>query len=499
MTDDRGGTAAALVVHLHAHLPEVRGPAPHAFEDWYFEALQGSYLPLLQVLKGWAEDAVPARLSLSLSAPLLAMLRDPELNHRAEDRWQRCLTLVRREPVPDPEGLAHGYERALTLRRAFPDPCAALAELEEAGVVELGTTGVSHGFLPFLDAVDSGLVNAQVELAVRRHAAVFGRPPAGFWVPECAWTPRLDRVLAEHRVAYGFCEADGARDAVFGTAQPMVTPSGPVVFPRDPEAARDVWDPSVGYPSHAAHRDFHRDLGRELEPEVLRRYGLPADHRPLNLKAWAVSGSEDKQPYDRTRALDVVADQAQAFLAGRTAMAQRFSRATGRPAVITAPYDAELFGHWWAEGPEFLDQAARTSPSSLRWSRPSDVIRSGLAFERRGPRLGSWGQEGYGRTWLGFDNAWVQDEVAASGRAVLRMARAQDPRTEAAAEHHLLACASDWPFILRAGSHVDAVTARIRAHARAALRVEKGEDLPVLGTFGSIDPQAFLRSPNRSE
>ncbi|MGF1508839.1 MAG: hypothetical protein ACFB9M_04965 [Myxococcota bacterium] len=482
---------AALLVHLHAHLPDVRGPVALSFEDWYFEALQGCYLRLLDVLTGWARDEVPAAVGLSVSPPLVAMLSDTALNARAEDRWRRCLQLLSREPLPQRDWLASSFEQALALRQAFPEPIKTLRSLEDAGVVELATTGASHGFLPFLRSVHPALVEAQVEIAVRRHTAVFGRSPAGFWVPECAWTKDLDEILADRHIAYSFCEADGADGAVFGAAQPLMTEAGPVVFPRDPGCARDVWDPHDGFPAHPSQREFHRDAGMEIEHESLVSAGLPADGRPLNLKVWAVTGSDVKEPYQPDVAQQTVANQVQAFVQARVDSGQDFHRQTGRPAVFTAPFDAELFGHWWYEGPSFLDKLARHSRPGLALLKPSEVIRSQLSFETRGPRLGSWGEGGFSRTWLGFDNAWVQDEVAASGRTVMRMAETDHPNAPLAAEHHLLACASDWPFILRAGSHVESVTSRVRFHSRAVRRLEAGETVEGRGTFGAIDVGVF--------
>ena len=485
-----------LVVHLHAHLPDVRAPGDWA-EDWYFGAVFDAYLPLLDIAEGWLRDGVAARVSLSISPPLVAMMEDVELAARCEARLRGLRALahdrVQRGAAPR-EAWRFFFEIAERRLHRFErthgrDLLTALRGLEAAGVLELGTSSASHAYLPFLAAIDPALVDAQIAVGVRRHARCFGPAPTGFWLPECAYVAGLDAWLDRAGIGHFFVDAHAVRGAVLGTAAPLLTPAGLVAFPRDVECAVRVWSPEHGYPTDPRYREFHRDIGRELDADQLARAGLPSDGRPLGVKLHRITdrrlGAQAKAPYapsDGQRAAEEHADDFVRALAGR---ARAFRAETGRAAVIVAPYDAELFGHWWFEGPVFLDRLARTlavSRSLQLWSG-ADVVRARPRLERREPAETSWGRGGFASTWLTPRNHWVQDRIADASRRMLHAARRhaesgasaiEDAWLNAMAEATLNIAASDWPFLMTAGTFSDYAERSVQASFQQFEAAERG-------------------------
>ena len=438
-----------LVLHLHAHLPECRPARPGGvdFEDWFFEALRGSYLRLLSIFEGWAEDGLGARLSLSVSAPLLSMLEDEALLDRARQRWRRSAAFARSLTLPLEltEFLAQGFERAV---EQSTDVVGRLRRLE-GEVLDLVATGASHALLPFARAVDRRWVDAQLGIGQARLRRA-GLAPVGFWLPECGADGETGQHLGAHRVPFSFLEGAPGPEG-----SPFQAPEGTAFFPRSLSVATEIWDPGEGCPGAAPYREFHRDLASSSAPEALERFGLPADGRPLDLKIWSIDGAF----HSMERALHQAAADAARFWSRR--------RQEGVPAV--APFDAELFGHWWYEGPLFLDRLAR-DPAAGRIVSAADLLRDGVPLPVRAPRPGTWGQHGFGRTWLGPDNAWIQDRIMAASRRFFELQDLEEARRRL--PHMLGLMASDWPFILRAGAYLDAIPRRIQDHLEAVMGPE---------------------------
>ncbi len=494
-----------VVLHLHAHLPDVRRPDDWA-EDWFHQAVVETYLPLIERAESWLRDGIEARVGVSVSPPLAAMLSDPELVRRTDRRLEALIRLSR-GLVSDAtfgktlrhlgETLEHRQHRFRSHGLCLTE---ALKRLEEAGLLELGTSGASHGLFPLLWSLDPGLVRSQLRVAMRRHRRLFGRDPTGFWLPECAYGEALDGALWEEGVSHFFVEAHAAEGAAFGTYSPLLCSSGAVAFPRDPECAIRVWGPEVGYPGDVRYREFHRDLGRELMPSRLEDAGLPGDGRPLGLKVHRVTdrrmAARDKRIYDPVEGQRAAEEHAEDFVQMLSVRARSFRERTGRPAVITAPFDAELFGHWWFEGPLFLDRVVRrlARHRSLVLASAADVIATRPPLEQRSPRASTWGRGGHSGTWLNPSNHWVQDEVADAARRLRDAIRRSDSNPDierlldAMTQELLGMTASDWPFLMTGGAFADYAERRVQAHVEAFSRLEAGLIAPESGaTSGSLD------------
>lgn len=521
-----------LILVLHAHLPWVRHPEhPDALEeDWLYEAITETYLPLLALGRRWMQDNLQSRVTLSVSPPLLQMWADPLLMMRYRARLERLIALAEAEQqTGDPERapLAAYYAelwRGLsTLERSLEGGLiGGLVELDRAGVIELCTSAATHAFLPFFSG-SPGYVAGQIELGARTFERHVGRRPRGLWLPECGYSPGIDRALAAAGIEWTFLDTHGVERAdprpLYGVGLPIVSPAGVSFFGRDPESARQVWSADEGYPGDGRYREFHRDAGWDLPAERLQGLILPDGTRRLvGLKYHRITDRTlplgEKALYQPALTQEVVRAQAQHFVAARIAAGQGFEAEHGRPSAPAALYDAELFGHWWFEGPTWLDQVVRLSQGNLQIVSPSQVLAGSEAFQVATPAQSSWGDRGYGAVWLNEKNAWIWPplhDAVAQLSALLDAGAPRDPlerRALAQLTRELcLASASDWPFILTTGTMVPYAERRVRLHLgrfqelrQALMSGRLGEsalaaleqDDPI---FPDLDPRIF-RSPS---
>ena len=294
-------------------------------------------------------------------------------------------------------------------------------------MLDLITCGATHGYLPLLRESPEA-VRAQLLTAVREHQRLLGQRPLGIWLPECAYYEDLDRVLAQCGLRYSLLDGHGLLHALprprFGVYAPICSPAGVAFFGRDSESTLPVWSASQGYPGDGAYREFHRDLGWDLPAASLLARGI-RDRRPLGLKLHRVTAQgcplEQKQPYDPERAAEKLKEHAESFLRGRSVQMQRLAATIEQPPLLVAPFDAELFGHWWFEGPRFLAELFRRGPDlEVSFSHLREVLSQDRALQVCRPSPSSWGQGGYHDYWLNDTNAWVVAEWQRASRAMVR-------------------------------------------------------------------------------
>ncbi len=483
-----------LCLVLHAHLPFIRHPEYDQFleETWLFEAVAETYLPLLRLLDRLAEDRVPARLALSLSPTLLGMLADDLLRERCRlylksrldlaqkevhrtryDRTFHRLALFYREYY---SAALHDYTR-----RYGSDLARAFRRLRDAGLLDLLTTAATHAYLPLLRAVPAA-VHAQVAVGAQAFRKAFGCAPRGMWLPECGYYPGLEEVLAAHGLRYFCLETHGLLHAQpgprHGVLAPVRCPNGVAAFGRDPESSRQVWSAAEGYPGDFDYRDFYRDVGFDLDLNYLQPY-LPAPpaRSATGFKYYRITGpTGPKEPYDPARARHKAELHARHFL--ETKREQLARQGPGRPAApcIVAPFDAELFGHWWFEGAHWLEtllRAAARPDSGLALATPADCLAGRSDLETVTPSASSWGMNGYNEYWLNDETDYLYPYLHAAAERMQSLAHARARRPPAArvrralnqaARNLLLAQSSDWPFIMKAATNVDYARKRVRDH-----------------------------------
>ena len=309
---------------------------------------------------------------------------------------------------------------------------AAFRRLEDAGRLEILTCGATHGFLPLMQMYPEA-VRAQVAVAVAHHRRHFGRDPAGIWLPECGYFPGLDRYLAEQGIRFFFVDTHGVTDATprprFGVYAPIYTPTGPAAFARDPESSMQVWSAESGYPGDPDYREFYRDVGWDLDFDYVKEYVQPTGQRKnVGIKYFRITGkTAHKQPYDPARARERAAQHAGNFLFNRERQIEHLSsRMAGTRPIVVSPYDAELYGHWWYEGPMFIDFLIRKVAFDQRLFRlatPGDYLRENPEQQVATPPLCSWGAGGYAGVWLDGSNDWVYRHLHKAAERMIALAR----------------------------------------------------------------------------
>ncbi|MEK0448290.1 MAG: hypothetical protein RL088_558 [Verrucomicrobiota bacterium] len=490
-----------LAILLHAHLPFVRHPEHAHFleEDWLFEAITESYLPLTSMLYRLAEEGVPFRIAMTVTPTLGAMLRDPLLLARYDASLERLIAFAeseaRRLSGAGAEAARFSLLRLFRMRQWWNeigrDIPGALAGLQQHGL-ELVACAATHGFLPLMAL--RGSVKAQIAHGVSAHRAMFGCEPAGFWLPECAFSPGLDECLAEQGIRWTALDSHGLmrahpspRNAVWN---PVFMPSGVAAFGRDRESARQVWNAADGFPGHADYREFYRDAGWDAPLESARPFLPDGVRKFTGLKLHRITGREEKDYYNRAAAMRTAEAHAEQFVAGCAARIAELRDCLDAPPVIFAPFDAELFGHWWFEGPEWLEMVLRKCSAAQRvpLTSPAAYLAEHDTHQIVEPVASSWGDGGHWGVWLDPVNAWIYRDLHAAERTVARIARdarrsggvlqAKERALRQLVRELFLAQSSDWAFLMKAGTAREYSERRVRGHlanvAALAWQIDSG-------------------------
>jgi 1,4-alpha-glucan branching enzyme len=530
--------AGFLTFTLHAHLPYVinHGTWPHGIE-WLHEAAAETYLPLLRVLKNLERDHIRFNCNLNLSPILLEQLAHPVFLSEFPHYLNRKIVAAREDEAFFLQaGEHHLVETARFWQRFFSQALEdfnafdgnivqAFRHFNDSGLIDIITCGATHGYMPLLGTDES--VRAQVRTAVATHIRHIGKHPKGIWVPECGYRPAgfwsypvdnadgsstapgfnrvgIEQVLSESDIEFFFVDthlveeservpspyAPLLRDFKTGQQpehlnghnieQPNHTSQrslyqpyyvGPTngadarsypatVFPRDPRTGVQVWSGETGYPGDAAYLDFHK-----------KRW--PGGHR-----YWCVTGSGvdmgNKQPYYPQQAAERVKVHAHHF----THLVHEALNADLNdtvPPILCAPFDAELFGHWWFEGAQWLEAVAR----NLHDLSSGIELISCAEYLERYPRAGSiamhegsWGAEGTNQVWMNPETSWTYTHIYPAELYTRDVCTADHWRNSATGiriaqqlcRELLLLESSDWQFLITTGAARDYAEARFLIH-----------------------------------
>src|SRR5438094_240614 len=546
--------ASPFALVLHTHLPMVvnHGRWPHG-SDWLCEAAFECYLPLLETAHRLVADGISPKWTINLSPVLTEQLASPEFQKELSfyhDNIRRACTESRehftRAGQKEIVRLTHFWEEFFERmwemhRRIGGDIPGTFADLQRAGHVEIITCAATHGYLPLLGRDES--IHLQLRTAVETHRRHFGRAPRGIWLPECAYRPRyewtpptgrdsgrdrrmrpgIEELLAQHGIEYFVADSHlvGAGQPVFlyrdhiplkeGRGEPLATmpsaearsPYAPyrvasrggtghaVAFFRDPRSTLQVWSREHGYPGEYAYLEFHKK------------------HFPGGLRFWRITdNSQDlgkKIVYDPALAAEKAQSHARHFVA----LVKDTLQVAGaqRPAVVCSPYDAELFGHWWFEGPQWLDHVVR------------GMQRDGVVAATLGEALaavstpstvalpeGSWGEGGDHRVWLNRETEWTWDRVySAEAEWVEHLAAGVGghpdlARVLAQATRELLLLeASDWQFLITTGAARDYAERRVAEHYAEFKRLSEMANTLRGGEPLSVEAANTLRRLERED
>ena len=521
-------SSAFLTFTLHAHLPYVvnHGTWPHGIE-WLHEAAAETYLPLLRVLANLERDGIALHCNLNLSPILLEQLAHPVFKSDFPHYVERKIVAAREDEAYFLSvGEFHYAELARFWHKYFTDALHDFEALDrdiikgfrhfnDLGLIDIITCCATHGYLPLLGTDES--VRAQVRTAVTTHQRHLGKHPRGIWAPECGYRPAglwnypisnpdgsaiapafhrigVEQALSESDIDFFVVDThlveESARIAspyeplLGGTRndnEPMTHrghrrlyqpyyvdgPYAPeeksypaTVFPRDPTTGIQVWSGDFGYPGDSNYLDFHK-----------KRW--PGGHR-----YWSVTGSHvdmaDKQPYNPHLAAERVKAHASHFV-HLVWEALNAGMADPVPPILCSPFDAELFGHWWFEGPAWLEAVARTLhdyPTGIQLTSCSRYLdhypRAGCISMHEG----SWGAEGANHVWMNPETSWTYAHIYPAElylRDVCTSGKWNDTAlgqriVKQLCRELLLLESSDWQFLITTGAARDYAELRFETH-----------------------------------
>jgi 1,4-alpha-glucan branching enzyme len=498
-----------LSLVLHAHLPYVRHPEYEDFleEDWFYEAITETYIPLLQMMEGLQRDGVDFRLTMSLTPPLIGMLTDPLLTRRYQRHIERLIELAEKEVGRNRD--RHPFEdtarmyldkfrqaRALFVDQYHSNLVTGFKRFQDAGFLEIITCGATHGFLPLM--VHREAMRAQIFVAADFHKRHLGRGPRGIWLAECGYMPGCEEYLREAGIRFFFVDSHGLLlghpRPRWGVFAPVLTPARVAAFGRDHESSKQVWSSEEGYPGDWEYRDFYRDIGFDLPMDYVGPYVHESGLRKnTGIKYHRITGKTDqKEPYVYGRAMEKAASHAGNFLFNREKQVEHLAGIMeGRAPLIVSPYDAELFGHWWYEGPLFLNFLFRKlhfDQATVKPLTPWEYLQRFPEAQISTPSMSSWGYKGYSEVWLEGSNDWIYRHLHKAAERMIGLANRHGQASggmtrllNQAARELLLAQSSDWAFIMKTGTMVDYAVKRTKEHVT---RFNKLYDLAQSGSTG---------------
>jgi len=572
-------TPAACALVLHCHIPYVlnHGRWPHGSE-WLYEAVAETYLPLIAVLRRLQADGLQPRLTISVSPVLAEQLASGQFRSEFPSFIAQKVEAARADKRAFASAKQMQLERQAgdwidwwtATERLFAqvdgDLIGAWRQLAADGVLEILTCGVTHGYYPLLSRDES--LEVQTRLAVATHRRLFGTAPSGFWLPECAYRPAyswpppvaIDGVQARYprRGVEAFLDRHGLD--FFIVDSPLLTGGMPTtVYGNRFEHLRSRFDqfsehfrPEPAAPGRSPHQVHRLEAATDrpvyfvtpaTETGVLvwsGEYGYPGDpaylefhkkHSPGGLRYWAVTSVKsdlaDKQLYDQGHAFARTEIHAKHFVERIREQVSRRDSDSGHRPILVAPYDAELFGHWWFEGLAFLEHTLRrlALSQSLDTVHLADYLAGVEAPDSVALPEGSWGLGSNHSVWLNEQTAWSWEQIYACEADMVGLAGRladysgeQRPMIERvlrqAARELLLLSASDWQFLIANGSAVEYATARLSGHAEdfrsladlARVLLDGGQPLPDQlsrlegleardGLFADLEPAWFAELP----
>ncbi|MFE6859094.1 1,4-alpha-glucan branching protein domain-containing protein [Nocardia sp. NPDC057668] len=480
MTSSSNSVPGQFTLVLHSHLPWLahHGRWPVG-EEWLYQSWAASYLPVAEVLGKLAAEGRSHLLSLGITPVLAAQLDDPH-SLAGMHHWLGNWRLRADEASMSDNTALGGHEHRLAN--------AALADFEtnwrhgaspvwrgliDAEAIELLGGPLAHPFQPLLDPrlrayqLSEGLADARQR---------WGHTPAGIWAPECGFTPGMERGYDAAGVTHFMVDGPALRgDTTLGRP---VWDSDVVAFGRDLHVSYRVWSPKSGYPGHAAYRDFHH-------------YDHATGLKPSRVTGKTVAGA-DKAPYDPELAAAAVREHVADFVETVRERLISESERIGRPALVVAAFDTELFGHWWHEGPQWLEQVLRALPEAgIEVGTLADARAKGYVGESVQLSDSSWGSGKDWRVWAGdqvqdlvdlnaevvqlaldtLDKMRVETGANASETGETGLQGLRNPVADQLLREAILAVSSDWAFMVSKDSAAGYARDRAHEHAHAVREI----------------------------
>ncbi|WP_227934978.1 1,4-alpha-glucan branching protein domain-containing protein [Alkalihalobacillus deserti] len=467
---------------LHAHLPYVRHKEEGRLEErWLFEAITESYIPLLWELN---QTDIKDALTISFSPPVLEMLADPIIQERYLDYIIKTEELLHKEAesiiTSEEKELnkfyIHRYQKIKdTFLNLDKNVLYGYRELFKKGAISCITSAATHAFLPYVKT--KAAIRSQVVEAIRCFQQHFGVKPKGFWLPECAIAPGIDRILVEEGISYSFVDEHALINAdpnpTKGSGAPIYSPHGLILFPRHTDLSSKVWSSTLGYPGDVDYREFYRDIAYERDWDYIKPFVHEEVRIDTGIKHKRITGhGEEKDIYVPDWAKGKVLAHAEHFLGSIEQEINDHGDQCYPPYLMVTPFDAELFGHWWFEGPDWIGQVLKKGQGRVQFITPETYInRHYQDFETAHVSFSTWGRDGYGHVWINEKNDYLyrhhqrMETDLTTMVALLSQPNELEKRAlKQMVREWMLAVSSDWAFIIDGQSAVQYAEERFLTH-----------------------------------
>ncbi len=502
---------------LHSHIPYVlnHGVWPHG-EYWLFEAAAETYIPLLQMLERFSERNQKPKISVGLTPVLVEQMKTTAFQEKFNHYLEFKLELLKKDKAEFEKKGQDDYMALALLWEKFYSDIHTLFNIkygrdiierfkyfQDKGYIEILTSAATHGYLPLLG--NDNCVKAQIKAGIDTYVRFFGKTPKGIWLPECAYRPEgkwknpitgeeferegIDKILVENGIEYTIIDSPNLENASlfnqygekaadvqnFKYDKPPYIPyklkSGLTLFVRDHITGYQVWSKHYGYPGDPYYLEFHKQKDTS------------------GIKYWRITGADmdlaDKKLYNPDKAEERTEENAKHFAELITEILKNFKAETGINGVLVAPFDAELFGHWWFEGPRWLEKVLEKL-GEMDGVEP--VFGSKLLNHPKKETItlkeGSWGENNDHSVWLNEKTKWTWEKLySVENRFVSFLKKHKNKALndntlnkilKEAAKSLLIAEASDWQFLIHTGSGIDYVEKRFNKHvseAETALKI----------------------------
>ena len=363
-----------LNIVLHAHLPYIRhSEGEEVYEEvWFYEAMCESYMPLVRMLFKAESENLNYHITLVLSPTLIEMITDKQTSKGFLEYLNKHIELGEKELERlknDKEFYAVAKDTLdlyITTKEELTNKyngklINALIKLQERGKVEIITSVASHAFLPIYESKPC-LIKSGISTATSVHFTNFKDYPKGLWLPDCGYYPHLDELLKKNVLESQYFMVSPVSFALSKTSikrgcyAPIKTSSGLYAFALDTAIMDLVTSSYTGYPGDDDYREFYRDIGYDLPLSYIGDYIPNKEERGFTgYKYYSVSGKrEDKRVYNKDVAMKKVAMHSKHFVDTINNKIKDISALIDRKPMVNVAFDAELLGHWWKEGVDWL-------------------------------------------------------------------------------------------------------------------------------------------------
>jgi len=480
-----------LCLLLHAHLPFIRHPEFDNFleEDWFYEGLIETYIPLLNVFHRLYTEKIDFRILMTLSPSLCEMFSDTLLQNRFINKLNKLIELsyneIERTKNSDFYHTSLMYNSKLKecydifVNRYDKNLINGFKFFQDKELINIITCGATHGMLPLLN-INKNTINSQIEVAVKNYYKHFKKYPQGIWNSECAYYPGLEEIFERWGIKYFFVDTHGIlyaeKQPKYGVFAPLYCDNGVAVFGRDVESSKQVWSATEGYPGDIDYRDFYRDIGYDLPLDYIGPYIHPNNIRVMTgFKYYRITGKNvEKAPYNPEWAYNKVKTHAANFKYNREKQIEFLNTMMDREPIIVAPYDAELFGHWWYEGPEFIYQLCKeiSQSGNLSMITPMEYLKKYPENQVSNPCMSTWGNKGFFDVWINGSNDWIYKHLHECSIKMVEMSNKLKDTSDnltirilnQMARELLIAQTSCWAFIMATGTTVNYAVKKVNDH-----------------------------------